>query len=120
VLSAQSGSPHVARQEMRIDFSAAPEGPARTNAFSEVLRSQSLTQKPTSPNDRLPLTAFETHSGRSIFAAGTALPAPLPSFAAGTPIGSSGWFADIRTGFLRELTKWSLLHRGIRCAKNLE
>ena len=37
---------------------------------------ESLTQKPTSPNHRLPLTAFETHSGRSIFAARTALPAP--------------------------------------------
>jgi hypothetical protein len=42
---------------------------------------ESLTQKPTSPNHRLPLTAFETHSGRSIFAARTALPAPLPTFA---------------------------------------
>ena len=42
---------------------------------------KSLTQKPTSPNHRLPLTAFETHSGRSIFAAGTALPAPKPTFA---------------------------------------
>ena len=38
---------------------------------------KSLTQNPTSPNHRLPLTAFETHSGRSIFAAETALPAPL-------------------------------------------
>jgi hypothetical protein len=32
-----------------------------------------LTQKPTSPGYRQPLTAFETHNGRSTFAAGTAL-----------------------------------------------
>jgi hypothetical protein len=42
---------------------------------------ESLTQKPTSPNHRLPLTAFETHSGRSIFAARTAFPAPERPFA---------------------------------------
>ena len=42
--------------------------------------SQSLTQKPTSPNHRLPLTAFETHNGRSTFAAGTAPHAPEPPF----------------------------------------
>jgi hypothetical protein len=39
-----------------------------------------LTQKPTSPNHRLPLTAFETHNGRSTFAAGIALYAPQPTF----------------------------------------
>ena len=33
----------------------------------------SLTQKPMSLHHRLPLTAFETHNGRSTFAAGTAL-----------------------------------------------
>ena len=37
---------------------------------------ESLNQKPTSANRRLPLTAFETHNGRSTFAAGTALHAP--------------------------------------------
>jgi hypothetical protein len=40
-------------------------------------RDRSLTQKPTSPYHRLPLTAFETHNGRSTFATGTALHAPL-------------------------------------------
>src|SRR5262249_8083689 len=38
--------------------------------------SSSQTQKPTWPNHRLPLTAFETHNGRSTFAAGTAFHAP--------------------------------------------
>src|ERR1700730_15122449 len=43
------------------------------------LGTESLTQKPTSYNHQLPLTAFETHNGRSTFAAGTALHAPFRS-----------------------------------------
>jgi hypothetical protein len=50
--------------------------------------SQSLTQKPTSPGHRQPLTAFETHNGRSTFAAGTALHAPLRPLNTAYPIGS--------------------------------
>src|SRR5580704_855742 len=45
------------------------------------LGTESLTQKPTWSNHRLPLTAFETHNGRSTFAAGTALHAPYPTLA---------------------------------------
>ena len=37
---------------------------------------KNLIQKPTSPNNQQPLTAFETHNERSAFAAGTALHAP--------------------------------------------
>ena len=53
-------------------------------------RAESLTQKPTSSNHRLPLTAFETHNGRSTFAAGTALHAPEPTFTGGPRIGPVG------------------------------
>src|ERR1700722_19791560 len=42
------------------------------------LGTEALTQKPTSSNHRLPLTAFETHNGRSTFAAGTALHVESP------------------------------------------
>jgi hypothetical protein len=42
--------------------------------------SESQTQKPTSPDHRPPLTAFEAHNGRSTFGAGTALHAPQPTF----------------------------------------
>ena len=45
--------------------------------FARVRTFESLTQKPTSPGHRQPLTAFETHNGRSTFAAGTALHAPF-------------------------------------------
>lgn len=38
---------------------------------------ENLTQKPTSPGHRQPLTAFETHNGRSTFAARAALHAPI-------------------------------------------
>jgi hypothetical protein len=62
-----------------------------TNRIDGEAVAKSLTQKPTSPNHRLPLTAFETHNGRSTFAAGTALHAPLTSLAVDDPIGSSGW-----------------------------
>ena len=48
----------------------------RDRLCAKIAHSQSLTQKPTSPDHRLPLTAFETHNGRSTFAAGTALHAP--------------------------------------------
>ena len=75
---------------------------------------RTLTQKPTSPkcpnrpsqaNHRLPLTAFETHSGRSIFAAGTALPAPLRSSADAARIGSVGWIPALgNRGFHRPLS----------------
>jgi hypothetical protein len=40
---------------------------------AQELPAQSLTQKPTSSNRQLPLTAFETHNGRSTLPAGTAL-----------------------------------------------
>ena len=39
---------------------------------------KNLTQKPTSPNNQQPLTAFETRNGRSAFAAGTAFHVALP------------------------------------------
>jgi hypothetical protein len=48
----------------------------RDRLCAKIAHSQSLTQKPTSPDHRLSLTAFETHNGRSTFATGTALHAP--------------------------------------------
>lgn len=53
----------------------------RSTIFLSGFAPKRLTQKPTSPNHRLPLTAFETHNDRSTFAAGTALRAPFASFA---------------------------------------
>ena len=47
-----------------------------------LLITESLTQKPTSPGCRQPLTAFETHSGRSALVAGTAQSAPYGPFIA--------------------------------------
>src|SRR6202045_5232739 len=65
------------------DALAAIRRSARRQEFpitDAVRLTKCLTQKPTSPGYRQPLTAFETHNGRSTFAAGTALRAPLSSF----------------------------------------
>jgi predicted nuclease of predicted toxin-antitoxin system len=45
---------------------------------------------------RQPLTAFETHNGRSTFAAGTALHAPFGSFANASRNGSVGWIPALQ------------------------
>jgi hypothetical protein len=84
----------------------------RDRLCAKIVHSQSLTQKPTSPDHRLPLTAFETHNGRSTFATGTALHAPQRSpkarmimgwfcppflpFAVRVGIGSIGWISAVR------------------------
>jgi hypothetical protein len=51
-------------------------GSGAQHVTTQELPAQSLTQRPTSPNHQLPLTAFETHNGRSTFAAGAALHTP--------------------------------------------
>ena len=48
-----------------------------------IMLTNSLTQKPTSPNHRLLLTASEAHNGRSTFATGTGPPAPYETTAIG-------------------------------------
>jgi hypothetical protein len=58
-------------------------------------RDRSLTQKPTSPDHRLPLTAFETHNGRSTFATGTALHAPFATFETTRVTAEIGWRAAV-------------------------
>jgi hypothetical protein len=57
---------------------------------------ESLNQKPTSANRRLPLTAFETHNGRSTFVARTPLRAPLPTLPVGVCIAPAGLQVDLR------------------------
>src|ERR1700730_11586016 len=69
---------------------------SRDRLCAKIAHSQSLTQKPTSPDHRLPLTAFETHNGRSTFAAGTALHAPYLPFAIPVEISSGGWVVKRR------------------------
>jgi hypothetical protein len=49
----------------------------RDRLCAKIAHSQSLTQKPTSPDHRLPLTAFETPNGRSTFAMRTAATRPI-------------------------------------------
>src|SRR5438093_1135814 len=80
--------------------------------------SQSSTQKPTSPGHRQPLTAFETHNGRSTFAAGTALHAPFLPLPPSSTLSRSdfakrGLSAALKKGprlvVLRLLRLWPLL-----------
>ena len=77
--------PRIGAQFFRFDGCAVALTPVFREYFSQKSSAtifrfcpavKSLTQKPTSPNHRLPLTAFETHNGRSSFAAGSALHAP--------------------------------------------
>jgi hypothetical protein len=60
---------------------------------ADHLGGENLTQKPTSPNHQQPLTALESYNGRSAFAAGTALHAPIRLFPDRSPNGSVGWFS---------------------------
>src|SRR5580700_278738 len=62
----------------------------RDRLCAKIAHSQSLTQKPTSPDHRLPLTAFETPNGRSTFATGTALHAPKPTLLMGPRTARAG------------------------------
>ena len=60
------------------DHGVAGAGGGQVTALPEAIErylatAKSLTQKPTSPGHRQPLTVFEAHNGRSTFDAGTAL-----------------------------------------------